>query len=378
MATLSRNSALLLSTGLIGVGAASGLAYILVQRRKRQRKLSRLRDDVRIKLARQMHNLPPHHNTRGRITVVNYLPEWEAIEEEVKDRLECAPWLGLDCEWVSPREGAPHRIALIQLALEGGWCILLRMNKLQILPKGVAPIFLDPNILKLGVGVGDDAHKVLRDFGIAVRGWVDTAHIASALRPNWKKFGLAGQVQAFLGVTLDKNFKVRCGDWEADDLSKKQIHYAANDALSGLNVALVMAAEMADEGFESVSELCRPKASFTRLLRSFREISYKYKMRKNKSSSPDLPPVSFDVEKKLTSAKDPVKKMTVRKTPLYHNAQLEAPDGQQLCVCDIKKAKWYVAKGLGKMVREEPYTVRLTFEPSGRPEVRKLTYVNHW
>lgn len=33
---------------------------------------------------------------------------------------------------------------------------------------------------------------------------------------------------------------------------------------------------------------------------------------------------------------------------------------------DIKKADWYIAKGLAVLVKEEPYTVRLIFEPSGR------------
>jgi len=39
----------------------------------------------------------------------------------------------------------------------------------------------------------------------------------------------------------------------------------------------------------------------------------------------------------------------VRKKPLYHNCQLRSPDGQLLCTCDIKKAKWYLDKGLGSM-----------------------------
>jgi len=37
----------------------------------------------------------------------------------------------------------------------------------------------------------------------------------------------------------------------------------------------------------------------------------------------------------------------VRKKPLYHNCQLRSPDGQLLCTCDIKKAMWYIDKGLG-------------------------------
>ena len=61
-------------------------------------------------------------------------------------------------------------------------------------------------------------------------------------------------------------------------------------------------------------------------------------------------------------------KHCVRKTPLYHNATLEAPDGALLCVCDIKKARWYIEKELGVLVQEEPLRVRLNFEPSGRPE----------
>jgi hypothetical protein len=58
---------------------------------------------------------------------------------------------------------------------------------------------------------------------------------------------------------------------------------------------------------------------------------------------------------------------SVRKTPLYNNAYLESPDGSPLCVCDIKKAKWYVEKDLGVVICEEPYKVRLRFEPAGRP-----------
>ena len=59
---------------------------------------------------------------------------------------------------------------------------------------------------------------------------------------------------------------------------------------------------------------------------------------------------------------------SVRKGPLYHNAMLEAPDGQPLCVCDEKKARWYVKNDLGKIVKEDPFTVKLNFEPAGRPE----------
>lgn len=60
------------------------------------------------------------------------------------------------------------------------------------------------------------------------------------------------------------------------------------------------------------------------------------------------------------------RKIASRKKPLYTNCWLEANDGELLCTIDRKKAMWYVNKGLGEIVKEEPFTVRLNFEPAGR------------
>lgn len=45
---------------------------------------------------------------------------------------------------------------------------------------------------------------------------------------------------------------------------------------------------------------------------------------------------------------------------------MEAPDGEQLCTCAKSKANWYLEKGLGTLISNEPFTVRLNFEPSNR------------
>lgn len=51
---------------------------------------------------------------------------------------------------------------------------------------------------------------------------------------------------------------------------------------------------------------------------------------------------------------------------MYYNCFLEAPDGELLCTLAKKKALWYVEKELGRVVVEEPFTVRLNFEPAAR------------
>lgn len=67
-----------------------------------------------------------------------------------------------------------------------------------------------------------------------------------------------------------------------------------------------------------------------------------------------------------TRRKDFSRNMCTRSKRLYDNCLLEAPDGEILCTCDKKKADWYLSQKLGTLVADEPYTVRLNFEPAGR------------
>ena len=55
---------------------------------------------------------------------------------------------------------------------------------------------------------------------------------------------------------------------------------------------------------------------------------------------------------------------TLKDTP-YSNCRLLSPDDILMCRCSRKKADWYVSRGLGEVVEEEPFTVRLTFKPNG-------------
>ncbi|CAM6097604.1 unnamed protein product [Calypogeia fissa] len=58
------------------------------------------------------------------------------------------------------------------------------------------------------------------------------------------------------------------------------------------------------------------------------------------------------------------------KAPVYRNCRIYADDGRLLCFCDRKKLEWYVKRGLAVYMEEEPPSVRLLFEPKGRPEYK--------
>jgi len=51
--------------------------------------------------------------------------------------------------------------------------------------------------------------------------------------------------------------------------------------------------------------------------------------------------------------------------PAYGGARIVAPDGMVLCVCDTKKAQWYLNNNLAETISEEPLVIRLKFVPSG-------------
>ena len=56
----------------------------------------------------------------------------------------------------------------------------------------------------------------------------------------------------------------------------------------------------------------------------------------------------------------PYKRGTVRKSPLYMNCMLAAPDGSRLCTLDRKKADWYIEKEIGELKGQfHPFLVHL-------------------
>lgn len=42
-----------------------------------------------------------------------------------------------------------------------------------------------------------------------------------------------------------------------------------------------------------------------------------------------------------------------------------SPDGELLCCTSHKKLDWYIRKGLGDVIAQNPFTVQLKFEPKG-------------
>jgi hypothetical protein len=73
-----------------------------------------------------------------------------------------------------------NRIALLQLST-GSACALIRLLGCRQLPRWLAQLLSSPAVIKLGVGIAEDARRLAKDFGVImqVRGQGPYRHIHS-------------------------------------------------------------------------------------------------------------------------------------------------------------------------------------------------------
>ena len=306
------------------------------------------------------------------IRVVTTPAQWSRVHSLIRRDLALLPILGLDCEWVSQR-GQTSPVSLLQLATVSGLCVLVRLCQMTSIPASLKLLLAQAEVYKVGVAVTDDKSRLLADYEIDVAGCVDIRHLVVNHWTHQGKLGLEGLASHILGVKMDKDWRIRASDWAAETLTQRQEEYAANDSLVGLNMTwIILSHELtmtwslwlssllwsSDEMSDHTRELLDRYADL-----KFSNSAVKSAIRKGKEKSSSPNPKTLKLRNHET-----------RKSDLYHNCLLQAPDGQVLCTCDTKKANWYIVKGIGYKVCDDPLTVRLKFEPSGRPEGRSGEY----
>ncbi|XP_028677278.1 exonuclease 3'-5' domain-containing protein 2 isoform X1 [Erpetoichthys calabaricus] len=322
--------------------------------------------------------------------LVSCKEEWEEMWPSLQKDMAVYPVLGMDCEWVSVN-GKPGLVSLLQIATFSGLCVLIRLPKLnrndQTVPQTLLAIMQDAGVLKVGVGCYEDGDKLLQDYGMVVKCTVDLRYLAIRHSRSLIHNGLSLKTlsEDILNFSLNKSLNLRCSNWEADQLSQEQITYAGRDAQASVALffhllGLVSEGPLKDRGTQQLLAKCQGL------------IDIPFKLRVSEGENEDD---SFSEKKKrskrlgcegkqcLDQVADPRKNkrkplgvgFSARKSPLYDNCFLHAPDGQPLCTCDKKKARWYLEKGIGELISEDPFIVKLTFEPSGRPESQQDYYL---
>jgi len=182
-----------------------------------------------------------------------------------------------------------------------------------------------------------------------------------------EKLGLKGLAETVLNQSLDKSFKLRVSDWEADYLTKGQIDYAADDALVAVDIYKEIVRRKIRHQVQPVSALIENDfwARGFSMCQGLVDATFKAPSPHFKTTNSNRG--HANAESKFVPKK--TKAYAQRATALYENCHLMAPDGQILSTCNSAKATWYVDKGLADVVSKEgeQLKVRLRFEPAGRP-----------
>ncbi|KAL5990187.1 hypothetical protein ACLOJK_011084 [Asimina triloba] len=125
---------------------------------------------------------------------------------------------------------ASRKAAVLQICMDNDWCYVMHIIHSGI-PPTLQSILEDATSTKVGVGISNDAAKVMKDYNVHIQVVADLSGLANlkfgGVPRNWS---LGALTEMLTCKELEKPKKIRLGNWEADVLSKEQIQYAATDA----------------------------------------------------------------------------------------------------------------------------------------------------
>uniref|UniRef100_A0A8C0ITG4 ATP-dependent DNA helicase n=1 Tax=Chelonoidis abingdonii TaxID=106734 RepID=A0A8C0ITG4_CHEAB len=139
--------------------------------------------------------------------------------------------IGFDIEWPpSYTKGKVGKVALIQICVSEKKCYLFHISSMSGFPKGLKRLLEDEAVKKVGVGIEGDQWKLMSDFEIKLKSFVELADVANEKLKCKEMWSLNGLVKHLFSKQLLKDKCVRCSNWEEFPLSEEQKLYAATDA----------------------------------------------------------------------------------------------------------------------------------------------------
>lgn len=131
------------------------------------------------------------------------------------------------------RRGVSYDVALIQLS-SSDTAYLIRINKVGF-PREVKRLLENPDIVKIGAAVRDDL-KGLKKLSPTFnpKGFFDLNE--ELKKVGFLNVGVRNLSAMVLGIRISKSEQV--SNWESDQLTEKQLLYAATDAWACLEIFL--------------------------------------------------------------------------------------------------------------------------------------------
>lgn len=149
---------------------------------------------------------------------------------------------------------ARDRLCLIQLSAGDDVCHLVQFRERRYEAPHLRALLGDRQVEKLFHFARFDLAVIARDLS-PVRGPIFCTKIASRLtRTYTDRHGLKDLCRDMIGVDLSK--QMQTSDWGADELSKEQLQYAANDVLYLHRLRAALDALLDREGRREIARAC--------------------------------------------------------------------------------------------------------------------------
>ena len=154
------------------------------------------------------------------------------LVDQASEYLKQQDILGFDTE-TKPSffKGQKNKVALLQLSTEEH-AFLIRTCKIG-LPKSIADVLSDENIIKAGVAIRDDIRALQKWRQFEPGGFVELANLAKE-KYSIQDSGLKKLCGILLGFRISKAQQL--SNWEENVLRHSQMVYGATDAWAGLKV----------------------------------------------------------------------------------------------------------------------------------------------
>uniref|UniRef100_A0A8C5X5I5 DNA 3'-5' helicase n=1 Tax=Malurus cyaneus samueli TaxID=2593467 RepID=A0A8C5X5I5_9PASS len=153
------------------------------------------------------------------------------LSEDIRQSLAVGAAVGFDIEWPpSYTKGKMAKTAVIQMCVAEDKCYLFHISSMAGFPKGLKRLLEDETIKKVGVGIEGDQWKLMSDFEIKLKSFVELADVANEKLKCKETWSLNGLVKHLFGRQLLKDQSVRCSNWKEFPLNEEQKLYAATDA----------------------------------------------------------------------------------------------------------------------------------------------------
>ncbi|KAH7521581.1 hypothetical protein FEM48_Zijuj07G0048500 [Ziziphus jujuba var. spinosa] len=175
-------------------------------------------------------------------SLAKVVDQWISRIHQIHHRRMSKLILGLDIEWLPyfpPEE--PNPVAILQICV-GHRCLIFQLLYNDTIPRSLREFLANPEFTFVGVGVKEDAVKLLEDWNLIVGGTMDLAEEAAKKYgvDYYKRIGLKRLAMALIGKSMKKPKHVTLSQWDSRKLSDEQVEYAAIDAYVSFKLGMLL------------------------------------------------------------------------------------------------------------------------------------------